>query len=208
MFADRRVLILPGWRNSGPRHWQSRWEALHGFTRVEQAEWDWPRRGDWMARLDDVLLDGSKPALLVAHGLGCYLVAAWAAHSRHTRRVQAALLVAPPDIELGDITPQLSTWRPIQRARLPFPAALLISDDDPDRAESGTLPDSLSRTLQLAADWGATATRVGAAGQIDGDSGLGDWPAGLRQLTRLARLVQPTEPAGAAHPADRPAAFG
>ena len=24
------VLVLPGWQNSGPLHWQSRWEALHG----------------------------------------------------------------------------------------------------------------------------------------------------------------------------------
>ena len=50
------VLVLPGWQNSGPDHWQSRWERLHGDERVVQHDWDWPRRGDWMARLDEVLL--------------------------------------------------------------------------------------------------------------------------------------------------------
>ena len=51
-----RVLLLPGWQNSGPSHWQSLWEHLYGFTRVEQDDWLWPRRGDWMARLDEVVL--------------------------------------------------------------------------------------------------------------------------------------------------------
>ena len=25
------VLLLPGWQNSGPQHWQSRWEKRHGY---------------------------------------------------------------------------------------------------------------------------------------------------------------------------------
>jgi predicted alpha/beta hydrolase family esterase len=178
MFADRRVLILPGWQNSGPGHWQSRWEALYGFVRVEQADWDWPRRGDWMARLDEVLLDGSQPALLVAHSLGCHLVAAWASHTQHTHRVQAALLVAPPDIERDDMPPQVSTWRPIARQRLPFPATLLYSDDDPYCAPT--------RAVAMAADWGAAPVSLGATGHVNGDSALGDWPAGLAHLDRLA----------------------
>ena len=97
--AAPRVLLLPGWLNSDAAHWQSRWETLHGHRRVEQDDWLWPRRGDWMARLDEVLLADPGPAVLVAHSLGCQLVAAWAGHSQHTARVQAALLVAPPDTE-------------------------------------------------------------------------------------------------------------
>ena len=41
-----QVLILPGWQNSGPAHWQSRWEELYGFTRVQQHDWMQPLRGD------------------------------------------------------------------------------------------------------------------------------------------------------------------
>lgn len=178
MIPAPRVLILPGWLNSGAGHWQSRWEALHGFERVEQADWEWPRRGDWMARLDEVLLLDERPALLAAHSLGCHLVAAWAAHSRHTARVQGALLVAPPDVERADMPPQLHNWRPAVRRRLPFAALALYSEDDPFAAPE--------RARAYAADWGAQACSVGAAGHINGDSGLGDWPAGLARLLALA----------------------
>lgn len=177
MTETRRVLLLPGWLNSGPDHWQSRWEALHGFTRVEQVDWEWPRRGDWMARLDEVLLDDPRPAVLVAHSLGCQLVAAWAAHSAQTARAKGALLVAPPDVEREDLPPQVQTWRPIVRRRLPFPAVLLYSDDDPY--------SSPERALGMAADWGAQAHSLGALGHVNGESRLGDWPSGLRWLARV-----------------------
>uniref|UniRef100_UPI00286CA4CC RBBP9/YdeN family alpha/beta hydrolase n=1 Tax=Roseateles sp. TaxID=1971397 RepID=UPI00286CA4CC len=66
MKNQQRILLLPGWQNSDPGHWQSLWEQAFGYERVEQADWDWPRRGDWMARLDEVLLADPRPALLVA----------------------------------------------------------------------------------------------------------------------------------------------
>lgn len=173
-----RVLTLPGWLNSGPAHWQSRWEALHGHRRVEQADWQWPRRGDWMARLDEVLLEDDRPALLAAHSLGCQLAVAWAAHSRHTARVHGALLVAPPDTERPDMPPQLHGWRPIVRRRLPFAATVLFSSDDP----YGTV----ERTLGMATDWAAQALDQGPRGHLNGESGLGDWPEGLHRLRQLA----------------------
>jgi uncharacterized protein len=175
------VLLLPGWQNSGPLHWQSRWEALHGHCRVEQAEWDWPKRGDWMARLDEVLLESSIPALLAAHSLGTQLVAAWAAHSQHTARVRGALLVAPPDLEREDMPPQLHGWRPIKRVtkhrRLPFSSTVVFSNDDPFCAPA--------RAAALASDWGAVAVAAGARGHMNSDSGLGDWPEGLALLHTL-----------------------
>lgn len=172
-----RVLLLPGWLDSGPDHWQSRWEAAHGFQRVVQADWIWPRRGDWMARLEEVLLEDPQPALLVAHSLGCQLVAAWAAHSRNTARVCGALLVAPPDIERDDMPPNLHGWRPIVRERLPFAATVLYSGDDP----YGDVP----RAQAMAADWRARAVDIGPRGHINGESGLGDWPEGLAHLDAL-----------------------
>ena len=172
-----RVLLLPGWLNSGPGHWQSRWEELHGDRRVEQADWEWPRRGDWMARLDEVLLEDAEPAVLVAHSLGCQLVAAWAAHSRLIGRVKAALLVAPPDTEREDMPPQLHNWRPIVRLKLPFISLGVTSSDDPYCD-----PDRAARML---ADWGAEALAIGPRGHINGDSGLGDWPQGRTLLQAL-----------------------
>jgi uncharacterized protein len=175
--TQTRVLLLPGWQDSGPGHWQTLWEAQHGWRRVEQSDWWWPRRGDWMARLDDVLLEDDRPALLAAHSLGCHLVAAWAAHSGHTARVVGALLVAPPDTERDDMPPHLSNWRPIVRQRLPFPATMVISEDDPFSAPA--------RARALAADWGAECLGLGAAGHINAESGLGHWPQGQGWLQRL-----------------------
>ena len=179
MTGPLRVLLLPGWLDSGPGHWQSRWQALHGDSRVVQSDWLWPKRGDWMARLEEVLLDGDGPALLAAHSLGCQLVAAWAAHSGHTARVRGALLVAPPDIERDDMPPNLLPWRPIVRQRLPFAAIAVTSRDDPY--------GSPERTAQMARDWGAEQVDVGPAGHINEESGLGDWPAGRELLDRLRR---------------------
>ena len=179
--SSPRVLLLPGWRGSGPTHWQSRWEALHGYRRVEQDDWLWPRRGDWMARLDEVLLESAEPAVLVAHSLGCHLVAAWAAHSRHAARVAAALLVAPSDIERDDMPPQVLRWRPIVRERLPFQSRVAVSGDDPRCHRA--------RALQMAADWASEVVAVGARGHINEDAGLGAWPEGhalLRQLIARA----------------------
>jgi predicted alpha/beta hydrolase family esterase len=173
-----RFMLLPGWLNSAPDHWQSRWEALHGCERVEQDDWQWPRRGDWMARLDDTLLSDPRPAVLIAHSLGCQLVAAWAAHSAHTARVRAALLVAPPDSERDDMPPHLFNWRPIARARLLFKSQVLISSDDPYC--------SPERATEMARDWGAAATIVGPRGHLNGDSGLGDWPDGWACVQALA----------------------
>lgn len=178
-----RILLLPGWQNSGPDHWQSRWQALYGDERVEQADWDWPRRGDWMARLDEVLLADAqeRPTVLVAHSLGCQLVASWSAHSRHTQRVQAALLVAPPDTEREDMPPQLHNWRPIVRQPLPFPTFAVVSSNDPFCA--------LERAQALVADWGAIFLEAGPLGHINSDSGLGDWPEGRALLERLIAPV-------------------
>ena len=172
-------VLLPGWQDSGPSHWQSRWEAMHGDERVVQADWDWPLRGDWMARLDEVIADGPPdvPVVLVAHSLGCQLVPAWAAHSSHVGRVRAALLVAPPDVEREDAPPQLHGWRPIVPTRLPFPSLAVVSSDDPF--------SSPSRAAASAAAWGADLLDAGPRGHLNGESRLGDWPAGRAALARL-----------------------
>lgn len=173
-----RVLLLPGWMDSGPGHWQTRWEAAHGYQRVQQADWLWPRRGDWMTQLEEALLDDPRPALLAAHSLGCHLVAAWAAHTRHVHKVQAALLVAPPDLDRPDTPPQITGWRPVARQRLPFPALLACSDDDPFC--------SLAASEQLATGWGAATWLLPARGHLNAESGLGDWPEALQRLRGLA----------------------
>ncbi|WP_353092117.1 alpha/beta hydrolase [Methylibium sp.] len=171
------VLVLPGWQNSDAAHWQTRWEQRHGYRRVEQGDWHWPRRGDWMARLEEVLLAAPQPCWLVAHSLGCQLVAAWAAHTRNADRVRGALLVGPPNTEREDMPPQLHSWRPVVRQRLPFPATVVISTDDPYCAAQ--------RAGAMAQDWGATLVVAGALGHLNSESGLGDWDVGHQLLIAL-----------------------
>ena len=171
------VLILPGWQNSGPAHWQSRWEELYGFTRVQQHDWMQPLRGDWMAQLEEAVLATTGPVYLVAHSMGCMLTAAWAAHSQNSHRVQGALLVAPGDPEREELRSALKSWSPIVRQRLPFRALLLGSRDDPYC--------SYERAQGFAADWGAEFVDYGHCGHINADSGLLDWPHGLAQLHQL-----------------------
>jgi uncharacterized protein len=178
------VLVLPGWQNSGPRHWQSRWEALHGDVRVQQSDWMHPLRGDWMMRLDEAIgeleaREDSPQVALVAHSLGCHLVAGWAAHSRKTARVRAALLVAPPDVEREEVQYALHSFTPVVRQPLPFPSLAVISEDDrfcaPERARA------------MAADWGSRVLEAGPRGHLNSDSGLGDWPEGRQLLADLLR---------------------
>ena len=171
------VLILPGWQGSGPAHWQSRWERTHGYTRVEQHDWMRPLRGDWIARLEDVLLSCDAPAVLVAHSLGCQHVAAWAAHSRNTHRVKGALLVAPPDVERDDVRALLPSWAPAVRVRLPFATRLFASSNDPFC--------SLERAREFAGAWGGKVIDVGPRGHLNADSELGDWPQAHEQLLQL-----------------------
>jgi uncharacterized protein len=173
------VLILPGWQNSGPAHWQSRWEMAHGYRRVDQHDWMTPQRGDWMARLEDVVLAADGPVVLVAHSLGCMLTAAWAAHSKNSARVRGALLVAPGDPEREELQGLLPSWSPVVRQRLPFPGILVGSRGDPYC--------TFERAQGFAADWGARFIDLGNAGHINADSGLGDWPQGHAWLAELMK---------------------
>ena len=164
------VLILPGWQNSGSGHWQSLWQAQHNYQRVEQHDWQRPLRGDWIAQLEDVLLSqpGDAPVTLVAHSLGCIHTAAWAAISRSTHRVAAALLVAPPDVEREDLRQMLPSWAPVHQERLPFKTLVLASSNDPFC--------SVARAQEFARAWGSALVDVGPRGHLNADSGLGHWP--------------------------------
>lgn len=178
--AMPRILLLPGWLGSDAAHWQPHWVARHGDTLVEQHDWVRPRRGDWVARLEEAVLAHDGPAVLVGHSLGCHLAASWAAASRNTARVIAAMLVAPPDLNRPDLPQQLAPWvRDAAREPLPFPATLVASRDDPYAAWTAS--------VDMAADWHAELRDAGARGHLNADSALGDWPEGRAWLAELLR---------------------
>jgi uncharacterized protein len=173
------VLVLPGWRGSAPSHWQSRWEQRHGYRRVEQHDWDRPLRGDWLARLEEVVLACDEPPVLVAHGLGCIQAAAWTTVSRLASRVKAALLAAPLDVERDDLRARLPTWTPIALRALPFASVVVAGADDPwCHAE---------RARMFAAAWRSQLVNQPAAGHLDEDSHLAGWPEGHVLLQDLMK---------------------
>lgn len=172
------VLILPGLYNSGPDHWQSRWESAHpAFRRVMQDDWERPSCADWVARLDAAIRD-TPDAVLVAHSSSCALVAHWVAGGG-SGRVRGALLVAPSDIEAASYPAGPTGFAPMPLRRLPFPSVLVASTDDPYV--------TLTRARTFADEWGSRLVTVGDAGHINSQSGLGDWPTGFTLLEELRR---------------------
>ena len=176
MNHDCRILIVPGWRNSGPGHWQSLWaEQLPGTQRVEQDDWLVPHRQEWVARLEQAIVADPSPVVLVAHSLGCILVAGWAAHSPSARhKVRAALLVAPGDTQQPELRAVLPGWTPVSMEPLPFASMVVGSENDPNCA--------LERSTAMAKAWGSQFVNAGAVGHINADSGLGNWDSGYALL--------------------------
>lgn len=168
-------LIIPGYGDSGPRHWQSLWLGDSRFRRVEQRDWLHPRCGDWVAQLEQAVAPSGPDTVLVAHSLGCPLVAHWAQQTQ--LRVRGALLVAPPDLDGPAAELDLQGFAPLPLQPLPFPSLLVASENDPYA--------SVAYTRTLAERWGSRWHSIGAAGHINGDSGLDDWPEGRALLASL-----------------------
>lgn len=167
---DADIIIVPGYTNSGPTHWQSRWEEkLSTARRVEQEEWSKPVREDWTSRVVQAVNEAERPVVLVAHSLG--VPTAIHAIPGFTKPVAGAFLVAPPDVANPAIRPKhLMTFGPYPRDPLPFPSLVVGSRNDPycafDVAED------------IAAAWGSLFVDAGEAGHINADSGFGPWPEG------------------------------
>ncbi|MBI4914052.1 MAG: serine hydrolase family protein [Acidobacteria bacterium] len=171
----RPILIVPGYQNSGPGHWQSLWEASMGARRVEMPNWHFPRKVPWVDALDEAVGRAGEAPILVAHALGCIAVAHWARVS--SREVAAALLVAPADVERSDGPQVLRGFAPIPKSRLPFPSLLVASADDPHLAPE--------RARDLAGFWGSRLRLLPEGGHLDPESGYGPWPAGEALLQEL-----------------------
>ncbi|MCW5671941.1 MAG: serine hydrolase family protein [Hydrogenophaga sp.] len=171
------VIIIPGWRNSGPGHWQTLWsDSLPSVLRVEQDDWVAPVRQSWVARLSETIARAPGPVVVVAHSLGCIT----AAHlpPEAAQRIQGALLVAPADPERRGV---LADFAPVPYQRLPYRSILVASSNDP------YCPVRTAGAYARA--WGSEFVRLNDAGHINVDSGHGAWPLGLALLQSLGADV-------------------
>ena len=177
-----RILIVPGWRNSGPGHWQSLWaEQFAGVERVDQDDWITPSRAAWTRSITHAILARPGPVVVVAHSLGC--IATTHLPPEAVERIQGALLVAPADPERRAV---LSDFAPVPYARLPYRSVLVASSNDP------YCPVRLAGAYARA--WGSELVRMPDAGHINVASGHGDWSLGLALLASLTgRALQPKE---------------
>jgi uncharacterized protein len=168
--ADTDIIIIPGYENSGPDHWQSRWEQkLSTARRVEQDAWSKPVREDWVARVAQTVNAAEKPVLLVAHSLGIPTMIH--AIPLFEVKIAGAFLVAPPDVANRKIRPKhLMTFGPYPRDPLPFPSILVGSRNDHYC--------SYETAEELAAAWGSSFIDGGESGHLNSDSGHGPWPEG------------------------------
>lgn len=172
-------LIVPGWRNSGPGHWQSLWaQRLAGALRVEQDDWVHPTRGAWIAAITKSVMQADGPVVLVAHSLGC--IAAVHLPPEVAHRIHAAMLVAPADPERRAA---LRDFAPVPCERLPYRSIVVASANDP------YCPSRLASAYARA--WGSAFLRLPDAGHINVESGHGEWPLGLALLQSLLADVPP-----------------
>jgi len=176
------ILLIPGLNDSGPDHWQTRWERKRANAhRVELGMWDDPHRNTWVNKLNLAIHRADRPVVLVAHSLGCMTVAWWAEYERPgpDSNVIGAMLVAPPDVDRPGLDPRLSRFSACPRSELPFPSVVVASQDDSYCSQRSA--------ISLARDWGSRFADAGAVGHINAESDLGDWPLGERLLEQLMR---------------------
>jgi predicted alpha/beta hydrolase family esterase len=171
------ILIVPGYTNSGPDHWQSRWQSkLSTARRVEQVEWSKPLREDWVATIAKAVNEAERPVVIVAHSLG--VAAAIQAIPHFERPVAGAFLVAPPDVANPEIRPRhLMTFGPYPREPLAFPSIVIASRNDPFCA--------FDVAGDIAGAWGSLFIDAGEAGHLNADSGFGPWPEGSMTFAKF-----------------------
>jgi predicted alpha/beta hydrolase family esterase len=116
MTSPFRIVIVPGWRNPVPDIGKacgpSSWKAPCVYS--SRTGWA-PHRDAWVAELERVLLADERPAVIVAHSLGCITTAHLG--EAVAARVHGALLVAPADPERRA---QLADFAPVPYAPLPL----------------------------------------------------------------------------------------
>lgn len=178
--ADVDILIIPGLDDSGPDHWQSRWERnLRTARRVVQDDWVAPRKADWIGRIAEAVATSSRPAVLVGHSLGA-VAAVHALSETDMAKVAGVFLVGTPDVENPEVWPEfdLARWHPreagfspLPEGALPVKTRMISSSTDPYC--------TLERAQVLAAGWRADLSVIANAGHLNTASGHGPWPEGL-----------------------------
>ena len=168
-----RTLLIPGIDGSPDPHWQDWWQKNDPMAlTVHQDDWSNPTPEAWEAEVAGAVLQ-HPGAILVAHSLGCLVVARLLSSWPHLN-IAGALLVAPVD---PDRHTRLRRFRNTPRSEFPVPTTVVASQNDP------LLP--FDAAIELADDWGASLVDLGQAGHINVASGFGPWAGGMALRDKL-----------------------
>jgi predicted alpha/beta hydrolase family esterase len=179
------VLFVPGLRDHVEEHWQTiAARKIPGSHTVAPLERDKLSCEARVAALDAAYRKVQGAVVLAAHSAGVMIAVHWA--RRHSPRLHGALLAAPADLEtsLPAGYPGLdalasNSWLPIPREKLPFPAIVVASTNDPLA--------SLERVEGFARAWGARLVNAGAVGHLNPAAGFGEWKLGDVLVSELCR---------------------
>ncbi|MDR3375199.1 MAG: alpha/beta hydrolase [Ancalomicrobiaceae bacterium] len=172
------VLIFPGLGGSGEGHWQWHWaREIPGAVTVEQSDWAKPDPDVWAATAF-AAIRAHPGSVLVGHSLGAVLIAKLSEQHRDLP-VEAALLVAPADVEVSVRDHEtIRGFGPMPTLPLGFPAMVIASRNDPYMR--------FERARSFAAMWEAQLIDLGLAGHVNVEAGYGPWREGRLLIDRVA----------------------
>ena len=183
IFTNSTVLIVPGLRDHVEEHWQTQLASkLQKVRTVPPAEINKLNCANRVARIQAELEQIQGPVILVAHSAGVLMTIHWAL--KHQANIQAALLVAPPDLaqqwpENYPSSQQLRDegWAPLPQEKLSFPSIVVASTNDHLA--------SFEAVADLATLWGSELINAGDVGHLNPASGFGDWPLAEALILKL-----------------------
>jgi len=175
------ILILPGWQDSGPNHWQSFWlKKYPNAIKVIQKDWMYPKKDDWVKTLNEYIENNiDKEIILVSHSLGCATIVHWAKEyfSKTSAKIKGALLVSASDVDMPEFPKEIQGFCSMPLEKLKFKTIVVASEDDPFV--------SVERTKYFAGNWGAELINIGSHGHMGSESDLGEWIEGEELLKKL-----------------------
>jgi len=171
-----KLLIVPGFRGSGPAHWQSWLERkIPSSQRVEGIDWYTPSLPRWAEKIGRAIDASPQPLWIIAHSFGCLATAA--AVAQQPRKIAGVILVAPADPERFAVSglrtsldriPEPSIAQLLPPTALGVNGLLIASTNDPWLTLDGA--------RSMARRWHLPLFNAGAVGHINTDSGFGPWP--------------------------------